>query len=170
MLSKLNSFPFLPHIRVVIAQKNLACSNWRAAFILHIALLLYGAFGKSFFFFFSNSLDLSFNKTRSDFGFARNRLSGIMTYSLTWLLWNARIFSSFSFIYSLIFSSIYFFFLPTGCQEQPATRLTKASDRHMARPNEASLSLLGSQELRSSVVSVLLSLIPGTPSIAGLLY
>lgn len=32
------------------------------------------------------------------------------------------------------------------------------------------LSLLGSQELRSSVVSVLLSLIPGTPSIAGLLY
>ncbi len=32
----------------------------------------------------------------------------------------------------------------------------------------SSLSLLGSQELRSSVVSVLLSLIPGTPSIAGL--
>ena len=56
-------FPFLPHIRVVIAQKNLACSNWRAAFILHIALLLYGAFGKSFFFFFS-PIALIFHLTR----------------------------------------------------------------------------------------------------------
>ena len=39
----------------------------------------------------------------------------------------------------------------------------------MAKPHGRA-SLLGSQELRSSVVFVLLSLIPGTPSIAGPLY
>ena len=107
--------------------------------------------GKAFFFF--SPIALIFHLTRHAVTLALPKpLIRIMTYSLTWLLWNARSFSSFSFIYSLIFSSSYLFFLPTGCQEQPATRLTKASDRHMARPNEASLSLLGSQELRSSVV------------------
>ena len=39
----------------------------------------------------------------------------------------------------------------------------------MAKPHGRA-SLLGSQELRSSVISVLLSLIPETPSIAGSLY
>ena len=80
MLSKSNSFHLLRHIHAVIAQKknNLACSNWRAAFtsLLHIALQLYGAFGKSLSF---SAIAFFFHWTRHAVILAlpRNLLSGI---------------------------------------------------------------------------------------------
>ena len=164
MLSKSNSFHLLRHIHAVIAQKknNLACSNWRAAFtsLLHIALQLYGAFGKSLSF-----SAIAFFFIEQDMQWFWLCPKPLIRNLLTWLSWNGRIFSSSSSLFLHLFFHPMFLlvFSPSGCQEKTATRLTKASDPDMARPNEASLSLLGSQELRSSVVSVLLSLIPGTP-------
>ena len=104
MLSKSNSFHLLRHIHAVIAQKknNLACSNWRAAFtsLLHIALQLYGAFGKSLSF-----SAIAFFFIEQDMQWFWLCPKPLIRNLLTWLSWNGRIFSSSS---SSLFLHLFF--------------------------------------------------------------